>query len=101
MTSRCAEPDRSEDRYRTSPRLLSRRLPHGSVVCVAGESVYQDVRVLRLDAVATAVVDHARSARSLADLAAFAGAVEGVPVDSIDELVDGLTAARVLDRAGA
>ncbi len=72
------------------------------VVCVAAESVYQDVRVLRLDEIAAAIVDGAHRARSVTELEAVAAAAAGVPgdADGMRELLDGLVAARVLERTG-
>ena len=70
------------------------------VVCVAGESVYQDVRVLRLDELAAAVVEAARCARSVTELeAAVALTVGDGSGDGFGELVDGLVAVRVLEHA--
>ena len=68
------------------------------IVCVAAESAYQDVRVLRLDATAEAVIDAARVPRTRSELAdAVAGSV-GEPAAAIEALIDGLTAARVLEQ---
>ncbi|HEY3831911.1 MAG TPA: hypothetical protein VGO03_06435 [Acidimicrobiia bacterium] len=94
MTSPCTEPARPVEQFRTNPRLLRRRVASGMVVCLAAESVYQDVRVLRLDALAASVIDAAQRGATRADLAAAAG----VPANEIDTLVGGLAAARVLER---
>jgi hypothetical protein len=68
------------------------------VVGVAGESAYQDVRVLRLDAVAAAVLDAADTPITRSALADAVRAATGEPVATIDELIDGLTAARILEQ---
>jgi hypothetical protein len=98
VTSPCTEPDRP-DHFRTNPRLLQRRVPHATVVCVAAESAYQDVRVLRLDALAAAVIDAARVAQPRDALAVTVAGTLGEPVDAVDALIDGLLAARVLEQS--
>lgn len=110
MTSHCAEPIRPIDQYRANATLLSRRVAGGSLVCVPAQSAYQDVRVLRLDAIATDVVALTREPRSVAAItAALAAHTErdevGVPDErgaqelqaEIASLVAGLAAARVLE----
>lgn len=96
MTSPCTDPAPPGEQFRTNPRLLQRRVASGMVVCLAAESVYQDVRVLRLDALAASVIDAARRVATRADLATAAGASPA----EVDALVDGLAAARVLERVG-
>jgi hypothetical protein len=71
------------------------------LVCVGANSVFQDVRVLRLDLAAAAIVDAtlAPGARcTSSELAATAERAVGAPVEGLGDLVDGLTAARVLER---
>jgi hypothetical protein len=95
VTSPCTEPG-SPARFRTHPNLLTRRVAVGSLVCVPASSAYQDVRVLRLDRVASALVDSAREPRRRDDVVEIVG--PDCSPDEIDTLLDGLCASRVLER---
>ncbi len=73
-------------------------------MCVPAQSAYQDVRVLRLDAIATAVVAMTREPRTIAAIAAALtdqterDAHDGQKLHAeIASLVAGLAAARVLE----
>ena len=83
--------------------MLSRSLPIGWMVCLPATSAFQDVRVLEIDEVSFAILTYLDSAHTVAELIdecshRFAGASPAAIAHDLSVLLDGLEAARIIER---